>query len=286
VLRGYAAASVISLLACSDDSAPRQEPFREIIINTAPGLSGLAVDQLGALWAIAERQRYAYRIRLSDVAAIEAFPVVGVPTDVDLEGIAVLAPNKLALAAEGRLERFAAVVLADFDGRTVKVTDHIELPDFRLGLEVKPNNGAEGICNVGAALFVAIETSSTVRGRRWTPIVRVDNRAITQVHRLWLTTSAGKLSTLDCRRVGDQIQAIAIERHFNETKILTFTIPDGDDEIVPRVALDLGPVLRNRLNLEGIAWLHDGSVIAVNDNQWKVITGPSELLVFTRLSSW
>jgi hypothetical protein len=57
-------------------------------------------------------------------------------------------------------------------------------------------------------------------------------------------------------------------------------LPAGDGDLAPTEALDLGPVLRGRLNLEGVAWLPDGRVVAVVDNQWKVITGPSELLVF------
>ena len=43
---------------------------------------------------------------------------------------------------------------------------------------------------------------------------------------------------------------------------------------------DLGPALDNRLNLEGIARLADGRLVAVNDNQGAVISGPSELIVF------
>ncbi|HLL24989.1 MAG TPA: hypothetical protein VK427_22800 [Kofleriaceae bacterium] len=49
---------------------------------------------------------------------------------------------------------------------------------------------------------------------------------------------------------------------------------------MPTEVLDLGPVLKSRLNLEGIAQLPDGRIIAVTDNQWKTLQGPSVLLVF------
>jgi len=38
--------------------------------------------------------------------------------------------------------------------------------------------------------------------------------------------------------------------------------------------------LRGALNLEGLARLPDGRVVAVVDNQYRTITGPDELLVF------
>jgi hypothetical protein len=74
---------------------------------------------------------------------------------------------------------------------------------------------------------------------------------------------------------------IAIERHFSVTKILRFKLPLEGGDITPTVVLDLGPVLENRLNLEGIATLADGRIVAVVDNQWKQLQGPSVLLVFT-----
>jgi hypothetical protein len=56
--------------------------------------------------------------------------------------------------------------------------------------------------------------------------------------------------------------------------------PTTRTDLLPEVALDLSPVLRSGLNLEGIAWTEDGRIAAVVDNQWTTITGKSELVVF------
>jgi len=262
-------------------STPTQALYSEFHLETVPGLSGLAVDETGALWTVAERERLAYRIHLrGDRPSLDPYVMEGVPDGMDVEGIAVLAPGRLALGAEGRFEASATVLLADVRDHRVVVTDRVDVTDLDLGLHVEPNAGIEGICGAGDTIFIAVETIADVDGRRWAPIVRIEHGLVVRMHKLWLTTRTGKLSSLDCRWVGNRIEAAAIERHFTETKILTFTIPASDGEIAPHEALDLGPALRGRLNLEGIASMPDGSVFVINDNQWKGVTGPSLLLMF------
>ena len=278
--------AICLLLAACKRSAPEMDReragalFSEVVIDTAPGLSGLAVDDTDALWTVAERDKRIYRITLAGAKpTIETFTVTDVPDGMDLEGMAWLAPDKLALGTEGLQDGVASVLLADVRGPTVAVTRRIDLPSDRVGVHLEANHGAEGICGIGDRVVVAIETVGVDAGKRWAPIVVLDGGEITHTYRLWLTTQTGKLSGLDCRMRGGKLELIAIERHFEVTKILTFALPDAGD-ITPHEALDLGPVLNNALNLEGIAWRKDGSVIAVNDNQWKTISGPSELLVF------
>ncbi len=262
-------------------STPARALSSEFQLETVPGLSGLAVDETGALWTVAERERWAYRIRLrGGRPSLDPYVIEGVPDGMDVEGVAVLAPGRLALGAEGRFEASATVLLADVRDRRVVVTDRVDLTDLDLGLHVEPNAGTEGICGAGDTIFIAVESIGDVDGRRWAPIVRIEHGLVVRMHKLWLTTRTGKLSSLDCRWVGNRIEATAIERHFTETKILTFTIPTSDGEIAPHEALDLGPALRGKLNLEGIVSMPDGSVFVINDNQWKGVTGPSLLLMF------
>jgi hypothetical protein len=275
--------------ASGGDSARAAALFVEVPVDTAPGLSGLAADDDGGLWTVAERDARAYRIAIDaaprpSVQGIEAFAVEGLPPGLDLEGIAVLGGDRFALGTEGREDGVATVLIAERRGPALAVTRAIPLSAASVGIPLAKNHGAEGVCGAGDTIVVAIEGAGVAGGRRWAPVVRISDGAIARAHRVWLTSATGKLSGLDCRIGPDgAIDAWAIERHFEVTRLLRFTLPPpgaGADEIAPVVALDLGPVLDGRTNLEGIAVLPDGRVVAVVDNQWKTITGPSRLLVF------
>jgi Esterase-like activity of phytase len=276
---------VALVAACGQREVDRERAaklFTEVKLDTAPGLSGLATDDTGGIWTIAERDRKAYRITLDaqDKPTLEPLSVEGVSPSLDLEGIAWLGAGKFALGTEGKTDGIATVLLAERRGETLAVTKSIELPAARLGVALPANHGAEGVCGVGNTILVAIEATGTVGGKRFAPIVRIENDAIVRVHRMWLMTDVGKLSALDCTIAADgTAEVLAIERHFKVTKILRFTLPPTDGDITPIEALDLGPVLKSRLNLEGIA-VANGRVFAVVDNQWKTLQGPSVLVVF------
>lgn len=277
--------AVVGLVACGSKGLDKEKAaalFTEVKLDTAPGLSGLAIDDDGALWTVAERDAKAYLIRLDAalVPTLQEFAVEGIPEGTDLEGVAWLGKGRLAFGTEGRDDGLATILIAEERGPKLRVIETIKLPEVQLGLHVASNHGAEGICGTGQTIVAAIEETGIEGGKRWAPIVRLDRGAITRVHKLWLTTETGKLSGLDCQIAADgSIHAIAIERHFEVTRLLSFALPAGDGDITPSVALDLGPVLNGKLNLEGIAWTPQG-VVAVIDNQYGGITGPSELLVF------
>jgi Esterase-like activity of phytase len=293
-----------ALAGCRKPTIDRQRAaqlFAEVTVQTDNGLSGLAADAGNALWAVAERRHHAYRISLSAalVPTVETFEVRGVPKDTDLEGIAVLdhlpSAQRFAFGTEGQDDGKATVLLAERTGSTISVTSSIDLPEAAVGIALKSNQGAEGICGDGDTLIVAIEGAGVDHGRRWAPVLRLRQGHIRQTYRLWLTSDVGKISGLDCRLASDgSVKLLAIERHFAVTKILSFTLPAeaaaGAEpaqasapamiDLTPVVELDLGPVLRSAMNLEGIAWTEDGRVVAVIDNQWRTITGPNLLLVF------
>jgi Esterase-like activity of phytase len=274
---------ILALAACSSSEDRAAKLFKEVKLETAAGLSGLATDDTGGLWTIAERDAKAYRITLdaASTPALETLAVEGIPPKLDLEGIAWLGGDRFALGTEGKLDGIATVLLAERRAQTLAVTQAIALPAARLGVDLPANHGAEGVCGHGNTIIVAIEGSGTANGKRFAPIVRITNGEIERVHRMWLTTKIGKLSALDCTIAADgTADVIAIERHFSVTKILRFTLPTTEGDITPTEVLDLGPVLKSRLNLEGIATIADGRIVVVVDNQWKQLQGPSVLLVF------
>lgn len=265
--------------------------FERVELATAHGLSGLAADAGGALWTVAERAAAVYRVGLGQpgAPALQRLAVRGVPDGMDLEGIAVLTedasgPVRFALGTEGQLAGRAAVLVAERRGEALEVVSTIELPSSVVGIQLSGNQGAEGICGAGEVIFAAIEGAGQEQGRRWAPVVRIVAGVPEATYKVWLTSAVGKLSALDCRVAADGTATVlAIERHFEVTKLLRLSLGDAR-EVTPEVVLDLGPVLRSGLNLEGIAWLDAGplagKVVAAVDNQWRTITGPSELLVF------
>jgi hypothetical protein len=279
---------VIAVAACSNTSpSPNAEraasTWVAVSVATANGLSGLAADDTGALWTVAERAEQAYRIVLDAelVPTIETFAVRGVPPGTDLEGMAVLGPDRFAFGTEGRTAGVAQVLVADKRGAEMVVTGTIDLPASAIGVALADNHGAEGVCGTGDTIVAAIETVGVDGGKRWAPLAVARAGAI-RVVRFWLTSPTGKIAGLDCRvDAAGAITGWVVERHFEVTKLLRFAVAADATEVVPEVALDLGPILRGAKNLEGIAALPDGRVVAVVDNQWKTITGPSELLVFT-----
>lgn len=278
---------LLVLAACGSKGMDKERAaalFTEVPVETAPGLSGLAVDDDGYLWTVAERDAKAFLIKLDNAQkpTVQTFPIEGIPAGLDLEAMAWLGKGRFAFGTEGGDDGISTILIAEERGPRLLVLDSIKIPQIKLGLHLESNHGAEGLCGTNDTIIAAIEETATSGGKRWAPIVRIEKGVIARVHRLWLTTRTGKLSGLDCQVAADgSIQAIAVERHFEVTNLLTFALPAGEGDITPSVALDLTAVINGKLNLEGIVWTSTG-VIAVIDNQYGSITGPSELLVFKK----
>ena len=277
---------LLVLAGCGKSEIDRERAaqlFREVTLDTAPGLSGLAADDSGGIWTVSERRERAYRITLdaANTPSLEEIPIENTPDDFDLEGIAWLGGDRFAFGTEGKKGGIATVLSAERRGATIAITGAIDLPQDRLGIRMRANHGAEGVCGSRETVIAAIEGAGVADGKRFAPVVRIESGAIVRTHRVWLTTKTGKLSALDCSVAPDgTADVIAIERHFAETKILRFVVPPSAGDIVADVALDLGPVLRGQLNLEGIARMSDGRIVVVTDNHWKIIQGETRLLVF------
>lgn len=288
------AAALLAIAACGSkpsglDTATASALFDRVRLDTDNGLSGIAIDDAGAIWTESERDLSVFRVVLDGTRVVSStrYRVEDAPDHADLEAIAWLGPGRLAFGTEGRNDDRAQVVRATIDDARHVITvdrDHaIDLPRDRLGLTVKPNDGVEGLCGTGDVVYATIESTATDEHGRWAPLARLDLKTgAIAIARLALTSDKGKLSSLDCALTADGgADLLLIERHFAVTRLLRAHVPaELPARIEPRVVLDLAPVLRGSLNLEGIGLLRDGRIVAVVDNQYDGITGPNELLVF------
>jgi hypothetical protein len=281
-----AAAALIALGACGRhehgaiDRERAAALFDLVEIHGAPpGLSDLVLDPDGPLWTIAERDRSALEVTLA--GAVTPHPLDGIPDGVDTEALAALGGGRFAIGTEGADDPTAAIVFAERRGDRLVATRTRPLTSAELGVTLTVNHGVEGICGHGDDLIAAIESVGMLPdGTRWAPLARLAGDRLT-VTKLRLTSQTGKISALTCAFAADgTVHALAIERHYGVSRILRFDLTAGATEVTPTVALDLGPVLRDSLNLEGLAVLPDGRLVAINDNQGRTVDGPSELLVF------
>jgi hypothetical protein len=287
---------VAALVACggkkSIDSDRASALFTRVTIDThgVHGLSGLALDRDGAVWTVAERGKTAFRLELdgATLTSTTAFPVDGLPPGNDMESAAVLGDGDLVVGTENNAAGVAYIFRLHRDGDRLRVVDPpIQITAADIGIAIEANHGAEAACAVGSTVVLALETVGKDSAGRWAPLVVLDLATGARVgHRVRLRTDTGKLSGLDCWTDGSAVHAVAIERHFAVTQLVGFDVPPitaPTSEIATSLVLDLAPVLRGALNLEGLVRFPDGHLAAVVDNQYKTITGPDELLVFKPL---
>lgn len=274
----------LAVVACGKHERPDRATrakgvFHEITIPTPPGMSGMALDDRGVIWAVPERDRRFVELTLD--GKVTMYPMIGFPDHVDTEGVAWLGPGKFAITTEGQDDPTATVIWADMEDGKLVAKRTRALTSAELGVELTLNKGGEGACGHGDDVIVGIEqVGRFADGRRWAPIARLRGNALT-VTKLELTSEAGKISSLDCTiDAAGTAHVWAIERHFGVSRILRFELPLGATQVTPRVTLDLSEILQDSLNLEGIVQLPDGRLVAINDNQSRTVEGASELIIF------
>jgi hypothetical protein len=280
---------LLALVACSKhdpanlDKEAAKGVFEQVSVQTPPGMSDLTIDDRGVLWSIAERDREIVEIELATPPRVTVRPLDGVPKLVDTEALAWLGNGRFAIGTEGALQATASIMFAELDAGRVTVKRTVELTGKDLGVELTINHGIEALCGHGDEVLAATETVGKLAdGTRYSALAWLSGNqlAITKVR---LTTNKGKLSALHCTFDSDgTAQVIAIERHYSVSRILRFAVKRGEVEVTPTVELDLAPILRDSLNLEGIARLPDGRLVAINDNQGRTVKGPTQLLVFVK----
>jgi hypothetical protein len=267
------------------------------VVVDAPGVSGLSdltTDGAGRLWAIAERSRALVRMQ-ADGSAPVVVPLAGVPGDRDVEGLAWLDGERMALATEAddprRTTDLLLIARLEGGGRRARVERTITLDYAIWPLQPRGNQGVEGLCRAGGALVAAVESVAGEGDRRLAPVATYDlGRARWTPYLVRLTTLTGKLSALSCRPRPGAIDVLAVERHFEVARLIRFEVPapapgrpPGPLEIAPVVVADLAPLLENQENFEGLVWDGDRVIALVVDNDWVGVSGPN-LLVRARLS--
>jgi hypothetical protein len=254
------------------------------VLDTAPGLSGLALSDDGSLWTVAERDGAAYRITVINdrVASLTRIPLSPAPP-ADLEAIELLGSSGFLFGLEANATDGAALALGRLadDGASISVTRTLPLPATADRI-FEPNKGVEGLCGGSGAWLVALETVVVEPdGARFGQVELHRAGSPPQHHRVRLTSATGKLSGIDCRPATNatSVDVLAIERHFEVTRIISFSIDLTAPSTVPAtVVRDLADLADGR-NFEGIARLPDGRIALVTDNQWKTIDGPSQLVL-------
>jgi hypothetical protein len=281
---------VVALAACGKSHEPgvmdkqaARGVFEEVPITAPPGMSDLSIDDRGVMWAIAERDRQVLEIELGKPPRIIVHRLDGVPAGIDTEGIAWLGAGKFAIGTEASAEAAAAIMFAELTEQRLVVTRTRALTSAELGVTLTENHGIESVCGKGDEVLAASESAGKLPdGTRYAALARLHGDALT-ITKVRLTSDVGKLSALYCTFADDgSVHVIAIERHYSVSRIVSFTVKRDDVEVTPKVELDLAPILRDSLNLEGIVRLPDGRLVAINDNQGKTARGPTELLVFAK----
>lgn len=295
--RPLAPALLLLLAACAGSPAPspgadpEPPPAPERVILRAgdvTGLSALAIHPDGTLWTAPERDRVL--LEVGDGGAVQRWPLAGIPRGLDLESAAWIDSERLALGTESSLLPSGTpreggdpifVVRRTADRFEVSATIVV---DYALwDMQVNSNEGIEGMCTAGGALYLGIETVADRSGSRRAPLARLDPDTGTFTpYLLALTSTTGSLSALACRERDGVIEAIAVERHFGVSRLLSFTLPAEGGVIEPVVLYDLADfIAQTRVNIEGIE-LDGDDILLVVDNHYKAVTGPNELLVLER----
>jgi hypothetical protein len=281
-------AVLVALAACGRgdhgvlDNKAAKGVFEQVPIPTPPGMSDLSIDDRGVMWSVAERDRQVLEIELDKLPRVHQLE--GIPGGIDTEAIAWLGNGRFAFGTEGNEAATAAVMFAEQQQDALVVVRTRQLTSEDLGVTITDNHGIEAMCANGPdEILVATESVGKLPdGTRYSALARLrgDALAVTKVR---LTSNVGKLSALFCTFDADgTAQVIAIERHYSVSRILSFTARRDDVEVTPRIELDLSPILRDSLNLEGIVRLPDGRMVAINDNQGSKTKGGTHLLVFAK----
>lgn len=274
---------VALLLACAArPSETETEGARQGLAEPPPrGLSGLARDAEGLVWAVEERGHRLVRLGEGEDGT-EALPIQGVPEGLDLESLAVLPDGRLLFGTESqRAERAEDLLLVgERRGAAVVIVERRALAYAPFGVKAEKNRGIEGLCVAGEAVLALGEMVVEADGGRaavawWLPSLGATPRPL----RLGLVSGTGKLSAADCRVEGEGIRLWAVERHYEVMRLSSWWLSPAAAQGVlkPERSVDLAGRVGGQPNLEGLVVTADGELLLVNDNDHGGVQGDSRL---------
>lgn len=269
--------------------APPIVHILELDASAPPGLSDLTpvpdTDPI-ELFAVPERTRTVIQVLLDPGHVTRAeigarLTLTGVKTGEDTESIAFFDKEHVLFGTETDKERKSDVLLvADRSKTGIAVQRRISLSYKSFQMKASPNHGIEALCVAGDRLIAGSESFSSDAEGRFAPLWELDkDLVVRRTGKLRLTSATGKLSGLSCRRDGDLTRFLAIERHYEVIRVLSFTWaregnagPSGPDELA-----DLKEALGPKFNPEGIIELKVNRFLLIADNDTGGARGPSRL---------
>lgn len=270
--------------------APAAVEVHTLDLPDHPGISGAARAPGGAIVVVAERAQDLIDLGPSGEGEPRISPIEGLPQGADLESLAWLGPTQLAIGTERHrpFRRSDPVLIAQLTAGAARVEGEEEVSYAPWGMWAETNRGIEGLCAAGGALLAGVEDTLEVDGRRVAPLaLKLAGQAGWSPFDLPLTTATGKLSSLECAPSADgrSLEALAIERHYGVSRVLTFTVPlsaaEGRRTLNPTVLVDLTQVGGPLPNFEGLVRLDDGRLWIVADNSSGEEVKPAAVWVVT-----
>jgi hypothetical protein len=255
--------------------------------DTVRGISGLT-HRTGSMYLAApERERYLtpFEVHSRGISPKPNLPLRGVPEGLDIESIAALDNGDVALGTEAKLDgrKVDKILLASIGTTEVQIKGELLFDYTGYGITAEKNRGVEGLCFTDGRLIAAAEQTFERKNRRYAAIQSYDFREKRWArYELPLTTSTGKISALSCRKLPNAREVFAIERHYEVSRILRFTLPllDGGGELKSELIMDLKELFpENPPNFEGIERLDDGRFLLISDNDHGGVQGPTHLIL-------
>jgi len=248
--------------------------------ETPRGLSDLATDASGALWAPAERHGGLFRLDpLPDggLRATEAVPWAGDAPPEDREALAFGADGAVWLGLETHTDGAPAETLLRaraVEGRLVPEA-RVSLPWAPFGAAGEDNHGIEALCTIGDTLLAVAERRLPDGAA---PAWWVGPTGDITPLRLALPEGRAVPSALACAPDGaGGARLTVLVRHYGAAALLHFDWPAGGAP-APSGAEDLTRRWAVPLNLEGLAPAAAGGWLLLTDNDSGGLAGPTRLI--------
>jgi len=126
-----------------------------------PGLSGLARDDGGLLFAIPEDDRFLVELNAGGQEQ-HRYRVNGVADGLEFESLAWLGKDRFAIGTEGGCKDGAEhVLIVTREGDAAKVVQEIKLLLDKWGMTCHEKKGVEGLCAASGQIVAAVENPHT-----------------------------------------------------------------------------------------------------------------------------